>query len=97
MIKKVILWIAGAFADENRGNLSLSRLTFFGSVLAAQYSWTWMDREIPTYQFYFIVINLLYILFKDRSLALVEQIVSIFSKSPIVINKNVTKDEEKDG
>lgn len=72
-IKRLIVWVAMSVTDTERGGLSLSRALFVISVAFAQVSWH-VGKEIPHFQFYFILINLSYILFKDRSLAILNKI-----------------------
>lgn len=71
---KSLAWFLAIVTDENKKGLSLSRVLFIISVLAAHYNWTYLEKEIPTYQFSFIVINLMYILFKDRSLTILSKV-----------------------
>lgn len=89
----IINWIFCCVVDENKKGLSLSRLIFLVTVIAAHYNWTYLQKDIPTYQFYFIIINLSYILFKDRALTIVSKIMDTVAvvKSPSVTNvTNVT-------
>lgn len=72
-IKRLIVWVAMSITDTERGGLSLSRALFVISVAFAQVSWH-VGKEIPHFQFYFILINLSYILFKDRSLAILNKV-----------------------
>ena len=66
-------WFTTCITDTEREGLSLSRLLFVICVGFAQYAW-FFGKEIPHFQFYFILINLSYILFKDRSLAIINKI-----------------------
>lgn len=89
----IIGWIFCCVVDENKRGLSLSRLVFLVTVIAAHYNWTYLQKDIPTYQFYFIIINLSYILFKERALTIVSKIMDTVAivKSPSVTNvTNVT-------
>ena len=74
MFSKSLAWLLACVTDENKKGLSLSRVLFILSVLTAHYNWTYLEKEIPTYQFSFIVINLMYILFKDRSLTILSKV-----------------------
>ena len=72
-VKRIVVWFAKSITDTERGGLSLSRALFLISVAFAQVSWH-AGKEIPHFQFYFILINLSYILFKDRSLAILNKV-----------------------
>lgn len=96
MIYKMLSWLLAIVSDENKKGLSLSRVLFILTVLAAHYNWTVLQKEIPTYQFSFIIINLSYILFKDRSITLLNKVMDtvVAVKTARVVEKPKCEDKE---
>ena len=77
-IKSILEWFLKSIKDTERGGLSLSRITFILSVLSAHYLWFYAI-EITYYHFVFIMANLSYILFKDKSLQFLNKIMDTIS------------------
>ncbi len=69
---KLITWIITALKDEDKEGLSLSRTTYLAAFILAMYIWA-ESNEIKEYHFTFLLIQLGYILFKDRALKLLNK------------------------
>ena len=67
-------WIINSLRDETN-RLSLSRSTFLASFIIAAIRWS-SGLEITAYHFSFLLIQLAYILFKDRALTLIDKVLN---------------------
>ena len=68
----VIKWFANAFVESRNNRLSLSRVMFFISTMLANVMW-FLQIPVTLYHFAFITISLLYILFKDKAIGIIEK------------------------
>ena len=93
-IKRIVIWFAISITDTERDGLSLSRVIFIITMGFAQYAW-FLGREIPAFQFYFILINLSYILFTDRTLDILSKVVDMILAFKGVNTITVTSEEAK--
>jgi hypothetical protein len=102
LIKNSFNWILKSVADLERGGLSLSRITFILSILSAHYLWFYAI-EITYYHFVFIMVNLSYILFKDKALSLLSKIMDTVAlvkgvkPTPQAVTTEETKEQQLNG
>lgn len=67
------MWTITALTDEDKSGLSLSRSTYLAAFILALMVWA-NGNEITEYHFIFLLIQLGYILFKDRALKLLNKL-----------------------
>lgn len=82
-------WIFNCLRDEN-DRLSLSRSTYLAAFVIACLSWN-AGLEITVFHFSFLLIQLAYILFKDRALALLDKLLN----TVIAVKTGVVKKEDE--
>lgn len=68
----IIKWFSNAFVESRNDRLSLSRVVFFISAMLANVMW-FLQIPVTPYHFAFITIILLYILFKDKAIGIIEK------------------------
>jgi hypothetical protein len=88
-------WFFGVLEDDIRSKMSLSRVTFLLSFLIAGHHW-YNSVEIMQYHFYFLLINLMYLLFRYRALDLIGKIVDMITSSKTTVLNNVVVSEDKE-
>lgn len=76
----LIKWIFRALEDDQKGALSLSRVTYLVAFIFAILLWKDV-KEVTQYHYYFILINLSYLLFKYKGLDIITKIIDIISQS----------------
>jgi uncharacterized protein YqhQ len=80
MMGNLIKWIFRALEDDQKGALSLSRVTYLVAFIFAILLWKDV-KEVTQYHYYFILINLSYLLFKYKGLDIITKIIDIISQS----------------
>lgn len=76
----LIKWIFRALEDDQKGSLSLSRVTYLVAFIFAILLWKDV-KEVTQYHYYFILINLSYLLFKYKGLDIITKIIDIVAQS----------------
>lgn len=76
----LIKWIFRALEDDQKGAMSLSRVTYLVAFIFAILLWKDV-KEVTQYHYYFILINLSYLLFKYKGLDIITKIIDIISQS----------------
>ena len=83
---KFLNWVFNSLSDETKGSMSLARLTYLIGFLVAVNKWN-DGKEISQYFFYFLLINLLYLLFKYRAFDLMQNVLTTISNLKTIYSK----------
>lgn len=78
MFMKFLNWIFNSLSDDNKGSMSLVRLTYLIGFIVALNIWK-AGHEIPQNFYYFLLILVTYLLFKYKALDIVQSIINIIS------------------
>ena len=76
----LIKWFFRSLEDDQKGSLSLSRVTYLVAFIFAILLWKDV-KEVTQYHYYFILINLSYLLFKYKGLDIITKIIDIIAQS----------------
>lgn len=80
MFQKAWYFVKGPFVNvEDPNAAALNRLVFIGSVVPAFYLW-WNGQDVQPYHFFWLMVNVGYVLSKDKVFALIDKFLDVFAK-----------------
>jgi hypothetical protein len=80
MFSKIIYFFKGPFVNaDDKGAAALNRLVFIASIVPALYLW-WTGKDIQPYHFFWLMINVGYVLSKDRVFSLIDKFLDAFAR-----------------